>query len=48
VAVLPGIVGTRMAEQRWRAADIHRLGIGEGQQLVYTRATVPTVGDLSL
>src|SRR6202011_443016 len=29
----------RMAEQRWRAADILRLGIGEGQQLVYTRAT---------
>ena len=28
-----------MAEQRWRAADILRLGIGEGQQLVYTRAT---------
>jgi hypothetical protein len=38
-ARLPGIVGTRMAEQRWRAADILRLGIGEGQQLVYTRAT---------
>jgi hypothetical protein len=36
---LPGIVGTRMAEQRWRAADILRLGIGEGQQLVYSRAT---------
>src|ERR1700736_566909 len=28
-----------MAERRWRAADILRLGIGEGQQLVYTRAT---------
>ncbi len=28
-----------MAEQRWRAADILRLGIGEGQQLVYTRTT---------
>jgi hypothetical protein len=28
-----------MAEQRWRAADILRLGIGEGRQLVYTRAT---------
>ncbi|MDQ6884285.1 MAG: hypothetical protein M3077_08645 [Candidatus Dormibacteraeota bacterium] len=28
-----------MVEQRWRAADILRLGIGEGQQLVYTRAT---------
>jgi hypothetical protein len=38
-AGLPGIVGTRMAEQRWRAADILRLGIGEGQQLVYSRAT---------
>ena len=38
-ARLPAIVGTRMAEQRWRAADILRLGVGEGQQLVYTRAT---------
>jgi len=38
-AGLPGIVGARMAERRWRAADILRLGIGEGQQLVYTRAT---------
>ena len=28
-----------MAEQRWRAAEILRLGIGEGQQLVYSRAT---------
>src|ERR1700704_346192 len=28
-----------MAEQRWRAVDILRLGIGNGQQLVYTRAT---------
>jgi len=28
-----------MTEQRWRAADILRLGIGDGQQLVYTRAT---------
>src|SRR4030081_1853315 len=27
-----------MAEPRWRALDILRLGIGEGQQLVYTRA----------
>jgi len=26
-----------MAEQRWRAAEILRLGIGEGQQLVYAR-----------
>src|ERR1700681_3879682 len=28
-----------MVEKRWRAADILRLGIGEGQQLVYSRAT---------
>src|SRR3984893_18480950 len=28
-----------MAEQRWRAAEILRLGIGEGQQLVYSRPT---------
>src|SRR3982074_550935 len=26
-----------MAEQRWRAAEVLRLGIGEGQQLVYAR-----------
>src|SRR5438132_2597850 len=35
----PGIVGTRMEQQRWRAVDILRLGIGDGQQLVYTRPT---------
>ncbi len=28
-----------MAEQRWRAAEILRLGIGEGKQLVYARPT---------
>src|SRR6202521_1588776 len=28
-----------MAQQRWRAAEILRLGIGEGKQLVYARPT---------
>ena len=31
--------GSRMAVQRWRAAEILRLGIGEGEQLGYSRAT---------